>query len=398
MTGGPQSKCHTHFPGASLKRGMPGVETTNPGDEVLTAPPRYEGLDAFRPVAAFGVIVLHLGFMRDAGMSLTWLMRLRDCALPFLVMCSFFLMARSVWRKPESEFRRFASLRFKYIGLPFFVWTFIYCAVWDVVRPLTKGAGVSWPDLTLLVSGYVHLWYLQVLLLGSLALYPLLRLAARAGRRQVALVFIAGALCHALWLAPALDARINAYWLEQNHSRLHTLIAGANTCLLYILLAVVVALYADKIAGAYRYRSARLLSLAFVAAAMLLHCSAYTNFGTRIVYSVSLFVTLLQPVPAFLARALRPLGKYSYPIYILHFGISYVVSGAFSRAHVATSAVSLLAGSAAIFCASVLCAIFIRALFRCEWLLPLVPLTAVRPAVKPRHSLGAIPEPASAAP
>src|SRR5215218_4436719 len=100
------------------------------GDHSAPAAVRYEGLDMFRGIAAFGVILLHFHFMRDTDTSLVWLMRLRDSALPFLVMCSFFLLARSVWHKPNKDFWRFIYLRFKYIELPFYVWTLIYCVVW----------------------------------------------------------------------------------------------------------------------------------------------------------------------------------------------------------------------------------------------------------------------------
>lgn len=353
---------------------------------------RYEGFDSFRGVAAFGVILLHFHFMRDTGEPLAWLMRLRDCALPFLVLCSFFLLARAAWAKPKKEFRRFAYLRFKYIGLPFYTWTLIYYVVWDAIRPLTKGAAITRPDAALLIGGYVHLWYLQVLFFGSLMLYPLLCLASRLKRWQTGGAFLAGGLCHAVWLEPALREKINAVWLE-SHSKLHTLIAGANTCLTYILLAVVIALYAEKITRAYKYRAVRVASLGVVLAAALAHATAGTEFF-RVVYSVSLFLALLQPVPAGLVRLLRPLSKYSYPIYILHFGIAYAVSGAFSRAHVATSAASVLAGSVVIYGVSLLCAVLIRAVFPNDWFLPVVSVEPRAAAVKPRRSLETTPAPA----
>ena len=74
-----------------------------PSETEKTSSPsqRYEGLDAFRGLAAFGVVWLHSSVIQDKPVveTVTWL-KLRDFSLPLIVMSSFFVLTISMLRKP----------------------------------------------------------------------------------------------------------------------------------------------------------------------------------------------------------------------------------------------------------------------------------------------------------
>lgn len=157
---------------------LPTINETSPSQ-------RYEGLDVFRGFAAFGVVWLHTflaaaGNTADsnslAGESIAWL-KLRDFSLPLIVLSSFFVLTISLLQKQESKFSSFFIKRFKRLWIPLFIWTTFYCLMWAFVMPRIFG----WQyygklnSIDVFISGYMHLWFLQFILLGSLIVYPVLR-------------------------------------------------------------------------------------------------------------------------------------------------------------------------------------------------------------------------------
>ena len=78
-------------------------------DDTRTSVEYYKGLDAFRPVSIYGVVLFHFACMCNWDSSAVWLLRLRDCCLPVFIMTSFFLLTRSLMRDPERSFREFLT-------------------------------------------------------------------------------------------------------------------------------------------------------------------------------------------------------------------------------------------------------------------------------------------------
>lgn len=83
--------------------------------------PRYEGLDAMRVASSFGFVFLHVFVSAGFPPSLEWLVRLRDFALPFLVMSAFFLLTVSLVRKPAEGFADFFRSRVRRLWIPLIV-------------------------------------------------------------------------------------------------------------------------------------------------------------------------------------------------------------------------------------------------------------------------------------
>ena len=146
------------------------IETSSSG--------RYEGLDAFRGLAAFGVVLAHtfqaakVNVVNTGGLNggLNPWLKLRDFSLPLIVMSSFFVLTISIIRKPDSKFSSFFTKRFKRLWLPLFIWTNIYCLIWALVMLEVIGWNKSgrMPSIDIFISGYKHLWFFKFIFLVSL--------------------------------------------------------------------------------------------------------------------------------------------------------------------------------------------------------------------------------------
>lgn len=352
--------------------------------EVMTArnkdgassPARYDGIDAFRVVGIYTVVYYHFHLAWGQQIPITWFERLRGCAFPFVIMTSFFVLSRSILSKPERGFRRFFTGRFKRIEIPFLIWTFIYWVLLGVFLPLAKGKPVAQPQATWLISGIAHLWFLQFLFLGSLVLYPLLDFysSRKRYRWQIALACVVAALAHVVWLRPILEHSIKGGGLSHLEVHLQILIYEVNDYFPYIPLALAIALYADKISAFYQRRANRVLALFAVALIMFVHLVNDSLPFTKGIYSLVVFLALLQPIPARIVNSLRPIATYSYPIYILHLLVSSVVVSFLYRSRIEPSASLVLLGSVLIFGLSLLASVVMRRLFPWDWFLPLIPI------------------------
>jgi peptidoglycan/LPS O-acetylase OafA/YrhL len=352
----------------------------------MSAAARFEGLDAFRAVGIYGVVVIH--FYQVMGLawspSIDLLIRLRDCAFPVVVLTSFFVLTRSLLRNPDRSFRQFVAGRFWRLEMPCVVWSALYWLMWGVLGPLAAGGRASWPPASLWLSGFVHLWFLQFLFVGSVVAYPLIRaIARRPGHRWlIAASCLAAAFAYGMWGRPYLLVPIEHGWINQADPSLRVATRQATVYTQYIPAAMAIALAADTITGLYERFRFRALSLGAVAATMAVHMSSSGPGFSRVLYSLAVFIALLQPWPRSAVAGLLPASRYAYPIYILHPAVAQVVLVPFLVwPRLTVSLASLVAGSVLVFVASGLLAAALRKVCPWDWFLPLVPVgTDIREA------------------
>jgi peptidoglycan/LPS O-acetylase OafA/YrhL len=338
---------------------------------------RYVGLDLFRAVAAYGILLYHFYLMGGSHPSLHWLIRLRDWTFPFFVISSFFVLTISFKRNQERSFREFFLRRFLRIWIPCIVWTVLYLCFWNVFAPLIRGEPINWrSSLVMLLSGYSHLWFLQFIFISSLLLSPLLRFLTRNKQFywQFSLLCFTLGLLLMLFLRPLLIDYISWGGLPQLVGDLRGFIEATINYLHYIPLAVGIGLLADEIVALYRRRLFRILMLLAVAVWMCIYLGIPTiQFGKE-VYSLVVFVSLLRPLAKFSFRSLCTIAEYSYAIYILHMWILQVAVSVLYRAGIGKTAGIVVTGSIILFGLSLLISALLRKLFPWDWLLPLIPI------------------------
>lgn len=337
-------------------------------------PAHYAGLDLFRPITIFGIVLFHSYYMCRVDPSHSWLIRFRDFGFPVIVLTSFFVLALSFMRKPEKNFSQFLLTRFVRIGAPFIIWTILYWCFWEVFCRLIKGEVIHWPPTTLILSGYMHLWYLQSIFIGSLLLAPLL--STISYHKHIRLPF--SALCfmativYALWIRPLLQSHIITAWTPQCDQSLYILITNTVSFFIYVPPALFLAMLADEIDALFRRNTFRLFMLLIVLIAMVVHLLTSKVPFTREVYGLAVFVALLIPLRGVLTKSVQQIAKYSYAIYILHFGINRIIVSALFRAQIEFTPVVIFVISVIVFGISFLVSILLRSLFPWDWFLPLI--------------------------
>ena len=343
---------------------------------------RYDGLDVFRAVSIYGVVVIHfsqvLGLPSTPGLELV--IRLRDCSFPIIVLTSFFVMTRSLMARPDRRFGPFAASRFTRLAVPCLVWTALYWVMWEVAGPLGRGGSPSWPPLTIWLTGFVHLWFLQFLFLGTVAAYPVIRFIVRRPGLNWAFAagFAAAVAAYGLWGRQHLTEHALSVWMSMADDSLRVAATKAIAWGRYIPVGIAMAFLADSIDALYRRPVFRAATLVAAAAAMLLHVGSAAPEVSRSLYSLAVFVVLLRPWAPGSLDWLRPAARYSYPVYIIHPAVAQAVLVAFALGQVPSSLPMLLPGSVAVFALSGVAAALLRRAVPADWFLPLVPVGKAR--------------------
>lgn len=343
---------------------------------------RYDGLDVFRSLGIYGVVVIHFSQVLDlpSTPALELVIRLRDCSFPIIVLTSFFVMTRSLMARPDRRFGSFAANRFTRLAVPCFIWTALYWVMFEVAGPLGRGASPSWPPLTIWLTGFVHLWFLQFLFLGSVAAFPVIRFIVARPRlnRVFAAGFVAAAAAYGLWGRQHLTEHALSVWINLADDSLRVAATKSVAWGKYIPVGIAMAFLADSIDAWYRRPVFRAATLVAAASAMWLHVSSAAPEVSRSLYSLAVFVVLLRPWPPGSLDWLRPAAKYSYPVYIIHPAVAQAVLLAFALGLVPSSLPMLLPGSVAVFALSGVAAAVLRKAVPADWFLPLVPVGKVR--------------------
>ena len=342
---------------------------------------RYEGLDALRVIASFGIVFLHVYVAAGYPNSLDLFLKFRDFALPLMVLSSFFLLTLSLRRKPEAGFASFFSRRLRRLWLPLIVWSFVYSLTEAFVIPVLFGfepAG-KMPSAVVFFTGYRHLWFLQFIFVGSLAVYPFIYWLD--GTRKFSqtklslfcfcLTFLYGLLFYTFlknytdWdsFKPGTDGNLKLF------------VSQAGNYILYIPVAVGIGLMSGKINDLFARALFRRLSLAAVLIAAAIHIGSNNIPLTREIYGVAVFLAALQPWRKIPSGTLRALASYSYGIYILHFIMAQILWMFVAYKNFQPGGAAVFGIAIIIYFISFAAAVLIRKLFPADWLLPLVPVS-----------------------
>ena len=341
-----------------------------------------------RILGSFGVIFLHVYTAVGQPDSIYWLLKLRDFSLPVLVLSSFFLLTAGLSRKPEYGFADFFSRRAKRLWLPMVIWTAIYSlAVAFVLPGVFAIESMGMPPLAVFMTGYRHLWYLQFVFLGSLAIYPLTIFLVRKGKDSAWPSYKSYGALGLSAIVLLLFFRLFADWdtiAPEADISLQMFVSQSTSYLPLIPLAAAVGLARHRIVSLFTRKTFRVLSLAAVLAAAGVHLAADNVPFTREAFAFAVFFAALQPISGVPVKRLAPLAGNSYGIYILHFlPVQIVWTLAAVRGYDFGSA-SVLVLTAGIY---VGCFALTSALGRlpfADWFLPTV-FTALRPKTATPH-------------
>ena len=353
-----------------------------PKPEIRQEAARYEGLDALRVVASFGIVFLHVYVAAGFPNSLWLFLKFRDFALPVMVMSSFFVLTVSLTRKPDGDFESFFSHRLKRLWIPLFIWTFVYSLSEAYLFPwLLSAETFGWLPPTVFFTGYRHLWFLQFIFVGSLIIYPLIkRMTDGESRARIklpifcfGLSILYGFLSHSFlqnytdWdnLSPEFDMSLRIF------------VSQAGNYIFYIPVAVGLALGCGKINELFARARFRRLSLAVVLITMLLHVGTNGIPLTREIYGIAVFLAALQPWRKISFSGWQTLASYSYGIYILHFFPAQILWLVVAAKNLDLDGATVLGVSVVIYFVSFAAAVLIRKLFPAHWLI--IPMVAVRP-------------------
>jgi peptidoglycan/LPS O-acetylase OafA/YrhL len=317
----------------------------------------FDGIDLFRPIAAFGVVLLHVAEVFGTAFDPQFrpLLAGRDWAVPFFLVVSLFLLTRSLLGVTAREPNPVRSIwkRFRGLEVPFLFWTGAYLVVRHIVCPLV-GLGAEDPIiLSEYTWGFRHLWFLQFLFFASCVVVPVLWWLPEKRRRLMAYGWCAlGLGVIGLAAIPLLRfpgaGKVNyvVSWLP--------------------LIPFSVGLACVHTAHRHWFTWDRLglLGVLFAATGYALSATLeHTELRVwyRTLFGVGTVLIALAPWPRGWANFLRPVSGYSYAIYLTHmfvvFGFEPVFRAWGLAPAIADSALSLVLAGLVCFVASYLTAV-----------------------------------------
>lgn len=314
---------------------------------------RYEGLDLFRGLSMFSVVLLHVHVLSGGDPSDVILL-VRDFAFPGLIMGSFFVMAVAFDRNPARSFGAIVRARITRLLVPSLVWSYLYWIGWWVVRPWLQGEPAVLPPLSLVLTAYMHLWFLHLVFGVTVMLAPVLGWVAR------------GQL--ARWPAPS---------LLQCIERIAPFLA-------YIPAGLAIGLAHRTIQRWFLADTFRIGTLVAAVVALAVHVSPAAVPFSGEAYAIAVLITILRPLsslgPLTWARALA---RWSFVVYILYFAGAVVFAIALKRADIPHTTVTSIGGALMVVVASMAVGSALRRGLPFDWLLPLVPVASEPVSVGP---------------
>jgi peptidoglycan/LPS O-acetylase OafA/YrhL len=343
---------------------------------------RFDGLDLLRILSCFGVVFLHVDVTAGSPASLNWLVKMRDFSLPVMVLTSFFLLAASQVRRPKRDFGRFVVRRAERLLMPMVFWTAVYSVALVYVLPALFGfESEGFPPLTVFLTGYRHLWYLQFLFVGSVLAFPFVSYLVRkmSGHdRPAAKLWAVGALgasgvlaisgCSNDWVAAdaATDVSVRLF------------ITQSSRCAPLIPIAVFLGSVWGGASGRFDKPRSRRLYLVAAAGLGVMHVATDLPFTSE-AFALAVFLAALQPLSRALPENLAAAAGCSYAIYILHFLPVQILWGLVALKGFTFGGGAVVGMTVAVYIACLLAALAARRVEAFSWLLPHKP--QLEPAV-----------------
>ncbi len=346
-----------------------------------SAPVRFPGLDAARAVTIPTVVMHHVYQAAGSPTSLDAIIRIRDFGFPVIIMTAYVAMTMALAGASDSG--RFLRRRLWRLGVPFLAWTVIYCGIHAALSPWLESG--RWFSLAVLVTGYVHLWFLSFLLIGTVVATPIMAAVLRRG----ALVSFGALACamgvaYAAFVGPTLN---QAMWQWDPgplgpDMRIFLTQATANAGYVPLGCGLGALLLAAQRTGA-PWKAPDGIAWLLVIPAFALHMFSGT-FITRLVFSVAVFLALLQPPSWFVThRWIRAIAAEAYAIYLLHFGAARLAPEAIALTGAPVNAGTVVLSAVVIFAGTFAVAYRLRQWGRLDWLLPSTAGLTTRPAAPP---------------
>lgn len=274
-----------------------------------------------RVIASFGVVFFHIYVAVGEEPSLHWLARLREFSVPVMVLMSFFLLASAIDRRGGCDVMTFVIRRVKRLWLPMIIWTTIYVMVVVFVIPfLFSLESTGAPPLSVFLTGYRHLWYLEFLFLSSIAFLPaILFIVPRLKDDETRSRYVSALFALALTLFVLFRAVPVADLLAEDADvNMHIFVSQSAANLPFIPVAVAIALIRTRISELLGKAGVYYWLVLLVATLGIVHSFSTAPFSKEF-FAVSLFVAAIGPFSTRIGRSFPPLARYSYAIYILHF-------------------------------------------------------------------------------
>lgn len=363
--------------------------TPNEMHQISNASDKYPGLDLLRIVSAFGVVFLHVYVSVGQPSSVYWFLKFRDFSLPVMVISSFFVLTVSLSRRSGYSFFAFLGRRSMRLWLPMVVWTVFYSVAGTFVLPQTFGIdGAALPSVSVFLTGYRHLWYLQFLFLGSLLVFPLIMFgtANRGHLKQSPLRLCVALIASAifLFLFRGLFAAWDLPGPEVDIS-VQMFVSQSVGCLPFIPLAVATALLREKIGRWFTVLQFRWASFLVAGSLAFLHTATEGIPYTREAFAFAVFFTALQPTRAGRNGMLASLAQGSYGVYILHFLPVQIIGVLVGYKGYTFGGGSVVVLTAGIYVGCLAVASLARKIPAVEWLLPIAATAYRQKLTAPEH-------------
>lgn len=136
-----------------------------PAERSSAASDRLLGFDAWRAIAAYAVIWIHV----PRSEALVWTTILCRFAVPFFIAGAAYFAARGAWQTPSRSWSAYAWSRIARIYVPFLIWSAIYLGFKYAKWLLLPAQDNAFPGLEILWTGAAyHLWFMPFVLVVCL--------------------------------------------------------------------------------------------------------------------------------------------------------------------------------------------------------------------------------------
>jgi hypothetical protein len=230
----------------------------------------------------------------------------------------------------------------------------------------------------------MHLWFLHLVFAMTVLLSPMLGWVARGRlpRGPVLAVCLVATVGCAIWLEPRLvdaAARLGAQAAPTAYPvpDLGILLDYIAPFVAFAPAGLAIGLARPMIDRWHQSSAFRRGTVLAALGACAIHLSPVRVPLSREIFSIAVFIAILRPVaPRPFVRA-RALARWSFVVYILHFGFVIAWQTAFERLDIQRTAFTSVVGAATVVVCCLATGRMLRRLLPFDWLLPLVEVTSL---------------------